>query len=168
MAMIYLIRHGQASFLKHDYDKLSDLGVKQSELLGQSLKQRNQEAVAVVRGDLTRHQETAIHCLKAYTNDAEVHVDGRWNEYDHMELLAKYDSSFTDYVAIGEHLHKQDHPMRTLQQLLNASITDWINQKHPYSRSWEDFKRGAWEALNELGANLGSGESAWVFSSAFN
>ena len=34
MAAIYLIRHGQASFWKADYDQLSHKGTEQSELLG--------------------------------------------------------------------------------------------------------------------------------------
>lgn len=165
MAMIYLIRHGQASFLKNDYDKLSDLGIQQSQILGQSLWSRNQHASAIVRGDLLRHQETAEHCLNAFENSKDVQIDRRWNEYDHMELLAKHNSAFTDYIAIGEYLKKQDNPMRTLQQLLNTSIEDWIDANHQYSQSWREFKKGAWEALNEMASSLGSGESAWVFSS---
>ena len=40
MATIYLIRHGQASFGKANYDELSDLGQQQATRLGQALAQR--------------------------------------------------------------------------------------------------------------------------------
>ncbi|MGH9676067.1 MAG: phosphoglycerate mutase family protein, partial [Candidatus Acidiferrum sp.] len=35
MGRLVLVRHGQASFLQQDYDKLSELGEKQSRLLGE-------------------------------------------------------------------------------------------------------------------------------------
>ncbi|WP_436515198.1 histidine phosphatase family protein [Ekhidna sp. To15] len=165
MAMIYLIRHGQASFLKHDYDKLSDLGMQQSQILGQALLNRNQTPSIIAGGNLVRHKETADHCLQAFDQSFNTQVDQRWNEYDHMELLGKHDSAFTDYSTIGEYLKKQDNPMRVLQKVLNDSIEDWIAAKYDYSLSWQEFKQGVWEALNDVASKLGSGESAWVFTS---
>ena len=38
MTSIYLVRHGQASFGKKDYDNLSEIGKKQSFLLGKHFK----------------------------------------------------------------------------------------------------------------------------------
>ena len=38
MTSIYLVRHGQASFGKKDYDNLSEIGEKQSFLLGEHFK----------------------------------------------------------------------------------------------------------------------------------
>ncbi|MEP1034833.1 histidine phosphatase family protein [Ekhidna sp.] len=163
--MIYLIRHGQASFLKSDYDKLSDLGVRQSKILGESLKDRKQLTSVIVRGDLVRHQETMEHCLKAFGHNIEGVIDHRWNEYDHMELLAKHNAEFSDHVAIGEYLKKQDHPMRALQESLNVSIMDWIDNKHSYSISWSTFKEGVWTALHDISNQLSKGENAWIFSS---
>ena len=40
MRLIYLVRHGQASFGKRDYDALSELGHEQSRLLGRALAAR--------------------------------------------------------------------------------------------------------------------------------
>ena len=37
MATIYLIRHGQASFGAEDYDKLSELGCRQAQVVGEYL-----------------------------------------------------------------------------------------------------------------------------------
>lgn len=165
MAMIYLIRHGQASFLKSDYDQLSELGVNQSSILGQALKDRNQQVSIVSRGALNRHEQTAEHCINALGKDFQQEVDARWNEYDHMELLAKHNTAFTDYMAIGEFLKQQDNPMKALQQALNASIVDWIDEKHTYSTSWKSFKQGVLDALNDLASKLTKGQTAWVFTS---
>lgn len=165
MAMIYLIRHGQASFLKSDYDQLSDLGAKQSAILGQAFQDRNQQVTLMERGTLNRHQQTANHCLKTFGDEMEMEVNEGWNEYDHMELLMKHNPDFTDYIAIGEYLKKQDNPMKALQQSLNASILDWIDGKHQYSTSWKSFKQDVLGALNDLASTLEKGKIAWVFTS---
>ncbi|MEP1831586.1 histidine phosphatase family protein [Ekhidna sp.] len=163
--MIYLIRHGQASFLKSDYDQLSELGQQQSEVLGNALKDRNQEASFISRGSLNRHEQTARHCLNAFGIDKDVSEDDRWNEYDHMELLSKHNPAFTDYAAIGEYLMNQENPMKALQQVLNKSIGDWIKGAYDYHTSWEDFKKGVLDALNDVASKLDKGQSAWVFTS---
>ena len=63
MSAIYLIRHGQASFGKADYDQLSAKGISQSELLGkfwQSMPVPNK----VFTGDLLRHEQTLKNFLQ--------------------------------------------------------------------------------------------------------
>lgn len=165
MAMIYLIRHGQASFLSENYDQLSELGIRQSGVLGDSLKNRNQQVSKVGMGTLLRHQETADHCLDAFGEKVQHATDSRWNEYDHMELLGKHNPTFTDFIVIGEHIKNQGNPMLALQQILNASITDWIAGKHSYSVSWQSFKAGVWEALHDISSSLEKGQTAWVFTS---
>lgn len=165
MGMIYLIRHGQAGFLKEDYDQLSELGGKQAQLLGSALKKRNQSVFKIRSGSLVRHRKTADHCLKSFGQKLPCTIDDRWNEYDHMELLVKHNPRFTDYNAIGDHLKKEDNPMRSLQQILNNSIADWIKGEREYTQAWQLFKENCWMALKELAAQLNSGENAWVFTS---
>lgn len=62
MIQLTFVRHGQASFGAENYDQLSPLGLRQSERLGQYLRQRadwqNQTWDAVVTGSLARHQQT--------------------------------------------------------------------------------------------------------------
>jgi len=55
MAVIRLIRHGQASFGRKDYDNLSEIGKRQSTVLGESLKDRAGEVDLVVCGAMKRH-----------------------------------------------------------------------------------------------------------------
>ena len=151
--------------MKSDYDQLSELGENQSSILGQALKERKQQVSFIERGSLNRHQQTADHCLSSFGISGEVETDARWNEYDHMELLAKHNPEFTDYMAIGEYLRKQENPMKALQQVLNASILDWIDEKHSYTTSWKAFKEGVLDALNGLASKLEKGQNAWVFTS---
>ncbi|WP_424963293.1 histidine phosphatase family protein [Ekhidna sp.] len=163
--MIYLIRHGQAGFLKENYDQLSELGARQAQLLGKALKERNQSVSKIISGSLIRHRKSVDHSLESYGQKLSFTLDDRWNEYDHMELLAKYNPKFTDHSVIGDHLMKEENPMRSLQQILNNSISDWIKGEKEYVLEWQLFKENSWKALKELADQLKSGENAWVFTS---
>ena len=59
MAEIYLVRHGQASFNSDNYDRLSDLGRQQSELLGHYFADRNISFDQIFTGTQLRHSQTA-------------------------------------------------------------------------------------------------------------
>lgn len=164
MAMIHLIRHGQASFLKSNYDKLSELGIAQSKVLGEALKERKAIAGKIVGGSLVRHQETAEHCLKVLGKSGFTE-NAHWNEYDHMELLVTHNPDFADFEKLSDFIKSQKEPLRSLQQLLNASIQDWIDDKYDYSVRWETFKSNVRNALQELAARVEKDENAWVFTS---
>lgn len=163
MRVIYLIRHGQASFLKEDYDQLSDLGINQSTLLGNSLKDRNTSFSHLVSGSMKRHQQTANHFLVG--SEQIIVEDGRWDEYDHMELLVKHNPLLTNYESIGSHIMKESNPMKALQNILNDSIHDWMIDAHDYGQTWKSFKENAWNALNELADQLEKRQNACVFTS---
>lgn len=55
---LLLVRHGQASFGKNDYDNLSERGHEQAFLLGQSLAQRGIRPERIVCGTMKRHRQT--------------------------------------------------------------------------------------------------------------
>lgn len=163
--MIYLIRHGQASFLKSDYDQLSELGMKQSSVLGKALSTRKTKPTLVVGGMLKRHDETATHCLEAYGSNIGLEKIEAWNEYDHMELIAKHRPDLAGFEVLAQFVSSQENPMKSLQLLLNASIQDWMADKHEYTQTWESFKNGVWESLQSLAGRLEKEQNAWVFTS---
>mgnify|MGYP003339533863 FL=1 len=59
MSTLYLVRHGQASFGTPDYDRLSETGVRQVELLRQHLQALDDLPHAVYSGSLKRQRHTA-------------------------------------------------------------------------------------------------------------
>jgi broad specificity phosphatase PhoE len=87
MATIYLIRHGQASFGTEDYDRLSALGTRQAEVLGEYLRDHGIAFDAVYSGDLQRQRETARLALKSQEREVPHHVDPRFNEVRNDEQL---------------------------------------------------------------------------------
>jgi broad specificity phosphatase PhoE len=65
MALLTLVRHGQASFMQDDYDKLSALGERQSSILGQYWLRTQAGIDQVYYGPAKRHVHTGELLLVA-------------------------------------------------------------------------------------------------------
>jgi len=90
MGQILLVRHGQASWGAEDYDVLSTLGERQAEVLGPALARLlgDAEPDRLVHGTMQRQQRTAELAAKAAGWSVEPTIDERWNEMDHLAVLA--------------------------------------------------------------------------------
>ena len=139
MALVYLIRHGQASFGADDYDVLSANGHHQGKVVGEELRRRAVQPDQVWSGSLRRQRETAV--AAGFGN---VREDPRWNEYDHLALVR--DTAPTT--------------PREFQLALDGALREWIG-----GPAWTEFTDGVQAALTDLLADLGSGGSAVVFTS---
>ncbi|MGH3716275.1 MAG: histidine phosphatase family protein [Micromonosporaceae bacterium] len=165
MAVIYLVRHGQASWGAKVYDKLSELGVRQSARLGEALKQRLPRVDRVVRGSLVRHQETADACLAALGTDAPVEVDARWNEYDHRDLLERHKPAYRSRILMNFDLVRTGNPRRAFQNVFDQALVRWLEGGDDYREPWAAFSQRACGALADLAAGLDSAQTALVFTS---
>jgi broad specificity phosphatase PhoE len=87
MAELVFVRHGQASFGADDYDKLSELGWRQSRWLGEYFAQRDAAFDLVLRGSLRRHAETLAGIGEGMGRTLPAQVDARLDEYDSHSLL---------------------------------------------------------------------------------
>ena len=87
MAELLLVRHGQASFGADDYDKLSELGWRQSRWLGEYFKERGVAFDLHVRGSLRRHAETLAGIGEGMGGTLAAAEDARLDEYDSHSLL---------------------------------------------------------------------------------
>jgi broad specificity phosphatase PhoE len=95
MAELVLVRHGQASFGADDYDKLSELGWRQSRWLGEYFAERGAAFDRVIRGSMRRHAETLAGIAEGMGQAHEgmksgARVDARLDEYDSHSLLAAH------------------------------------------------------------------------------
>lgn len=84
MGELYLIRHGQANSgatTEEEYDRLSDLGHRQAELLGHWMRDHEAPFDLTLSGDMRRHRETANGM--GYPADLE---DARLNEMQYFAL----------------------------------------------------------------------------------
>jgi broad specificity phosphatase PhoE len=166
MAVIRLIRHGQASFGLKNYDQLSDLGVEQSRVLGESLKARGVEADLVVCGAMKRHAQTAEAALGAMGVDPTEEIDERWNEFDHEEVIVRQKPAYKSKTLMVADLARKGDPRHQFQLLFDDALARWTAGRHndEYAESWTDFVARAQDGLKALESESGA-KSVLVFTS---
>ncbi|MCH2191634.1 MAG: phosphoglycerate mutase family protein [Gammaproteobacteria bacterium] len=156
MTSIYLIRHGQASFGKENYDELSALGEKQAIHLGRSLAQRLPFFDSVFMGSMKRHKQTALGCLEQFENSIglrdSLDIDIGWNEYDHAEILRVLRPEFETAASMMEFVKKQENPKAFFELSFNQAIEKWMSGEHDqqYSETWREFKVRVHGALERV------------------
>jgi len=167
MGAIYLIRHGQASFGRSDYDELSATGHEQGRVLGAALKARIPQVDAVVSGGMKRHRQTAAACLEAMGLPPDLQETAGFREYDHDEIITRYEPRFAEPEVLMQELAKTPEPRRAFQAMFGQAMERWIGGRHDadYAESWSVFHRRCIAALDALIASLGGSRTALVFTS---
>jgi broad specificity phosphatase PhoE len=163
MGTILLVRHSQASFGSGDYDVLSDLGVRQTQALHESLEQRGVRASALVSGSLRRQIDTARPWRDA---GAKLRTDPRWDEYDAAAVL---DAHGVGMASLERRADDPTPPLssREFQAILDRALRGWVaaGADSSDSASWAAFRASATGALEVLAAELSSGETGLAFTS---
>ncbi len=92
MGSLFLIRHGQASFGEDDYDRISDLGIRQSFILGDYFRKSGTSFEAVYSGTLRRHIATAESITLKAGADVfpEAVLNPCFNEFDAEGIFSGY------------------------------------------------------------------------------
>ncbi|MBK0328465.1 histidine phosphatase family protein [Rhodobacteraceae bacterium F11138] len=128
MAEVLVIRHAQASFGADNYDRLSDLGHRQSALAGKALRQSGWKPDRLITGTLNRQHET----LAGMGFDQEPETHPGLNEYDFHDLLSvRFGGQVPDPVR---------HDRKTHFRTLRETILDWQRGGlQGASESWQDF-----------------------------
>ena len=157
--MRYLVRHGQASFCADDYDKLSDLGHKQSVRLGEHFALKGVKFDAVMAGTLRRHLETLAGIREGMDSRGEHLPWAGLNEYDSEAVIA---------TVHPEKLQKPTSPemYRAHFRLLRDGLAKWMAgvvspQGMP---SFAQFVDGVASALDHVRANHHGGNVLIVSS----
>lgn len=94
MALITLVRHGQASFMQDDYDKLSALGQQQSTVLGQYWLRTKAGIDQVYYGPAKRHVHTGELVADVFRKAGETFPEPlpapELDEYPGIEVLRTF------------------------------------------------------------------------------
>lgn len=161
MPTVLLVRHGQASFGSADYDVLSELGRRQADIVAASLAERGYRPARLYSGTLRRQQETAAAFGALGAPDLE--VEPRWDEFDPDDVLTHHsESSLRIQGETGETLTN-----RGFQAALELALAEWVAhaERSPTSQTWPQFSGLGAAALEDLAADLGSGETAVIVTS---
>ncbi len=152
MAAIYLIRHGQASFGKADYDQLSEKGCKQAMILGQYW-QSNAAPHKFYCGDLLRHSQT----LKCFTEgvhkeETPTIIHSGFNEFNHVDILTNYNEKWQNFAKMSEEINKLKTPNKSFQKEFSIALERWISagKGNEYLESWPQFKARCISALQDI------------------
>ena len=158
VSVLYLVRHGQASFGTDDYDRLSTRGKDQSQALGTYLMRAGTTPTRVVSGGMKRQRQTAQGLIEAAGWDTIPVVDPGWDEFNASDLLNAYPEE--DPSA------KSDS--RAFQRLLEKASARWASNNHDadYVESFSAFTQRIDTALDDAVEGLGSGRDAVVVSSS--
>lgn len=166
MATIYLVRHGQASFGKDNYDQLSPRGWEQGRLLGQWLADKVKPGV-VVGGHLQRHRET----VEAIATGYGPLLPDMWgmdglNEFDHMEVIEHLRPEWADRQVMARDLASVPKPAKAFQQLFEKAVARWVSGEYDpeYAETWLSFRQRVLATLDEV-IELGDGADVLVSTS---
>ena len=137
MSQLILIRHGQAAAFTADSDRLTELGRRQAEALGEYFVGRGLRFDEVHSGTLKRQVESERIVCAAYERAGmpwpEPQRAPGWNEYDAGAILgqlgpvlAERDAAFAALMAdYRAHAESKDRN-RYFQRMLEAVMEHWV------------------------------------------
>ncbi len=166
MGRLYLLRHGQASLLEGDYDRLSPLGERQSRALGRWLAGRAPRPAALVSGTLRRQADTLRLLAEAAGGEAaawrglERRLDPDLDEYHHDDMLARTFPALAEPAALQARLRASAHPRREFQALFEHGLASWLRGDIELAGglTWARFRERSMDAVRRAAAACGSGE----------
>jgi len=153
LSLIYLFRHGQAGS-RDDYDRLSDLGLAQADLLGQHLAEEGIELKAFFMGGLRRQQETAARIVQQLrTAGATVPDPIEQPAFSEFDLTAVYRSLAPQMAAASDAFRLQYEELEREAAIAGSAVhrrwtpcdievvRAWIEGRHPCegTESWAEF-----------------------------
>jgi broad specificity phosphatase PhoE len=182
---IILVRHGQASFLERDYDKLCANGETQARLLGEYWSRRGMIFSGAYSGPRVRQRETARVVAETYRNAGlgfpEAVVMSEFDEYqaeavlreclprllqvnaEIQELRRAYEESSESSASPHSGARRE-----TFQKLFEAVITKWVagEVRAEGIESWQEFCLRVERGLAQAVRNTPPAASVVIFTSA--
>jgi len=167
MSVITLVRHGQASFGAEEYDQLTALGLEQSRTLGEALRARGVVLERTVCGTRERHRGTAREIVAALGSDAPIQIDAAFDEFDHRELLARFDPRYAHLGVLAAEMAVELDPLKAFDRVFERAIDGWVRagSRGGYSESFEGFRARCLDGLQRLAAALPKEAAALVVTS---
>ena len=149
---LLMVRHGQASFGKANYDELSERGHLQAYQLGLWLADHQHQFSHVRIGAMKRHRQTLDGIKQAYQERGlslpHGVVDADLNEFDHTSVFSAYmqqhaDTEIVKAAASGE--------TRATGAMVYGALVAWMNDSlGELPESWSVFGERARQAADRL------------------
>lgn len=145
MSILYLVRHGQASFGAADYDQLSDLGMRQSVQLGRHFAGKGISFDAVLSGTLRRHTQTLSGISEGLGLPLPAAQWPGLNEYSSDAVIAAVHPAPLDRSATPENYRQYFRWLRT-------GLLQWMlgNTQPKDMPDWHTFGQQVIEVLDHV------------------
>ena len=178
MSVLYVVRHGQASFFTDNYDRLSPKGVEQSRLLGKYWVENRVEIDEVYSGSLARQLQTAEAVGEIFCQAAKP-----WPNVQVLSGLDEYGGDYLMKDLRAELVQKHDHVRRlseeferateerqryrTFHRLLEALMRFYISGEFESDgfETWRQFHDRVTGAFAHIRSREGRGRQVAVFTS---
>lgn len=185
MSHIILVRHGQASFLGPDYDKLCPNGEAQARLLGEYWARRGVIPSGVFSGPRARQLETSRIVAEAYRRaGADFPEAVVMSEFDESQAQAVLRECLPQLLQVNAEIKELrrvyeesieaartaqcDGRRKAFQQLFEAVISKWVAGEVTPSgiESWDEFCLRVEQGLAQVVREIAPAATAVIFTSA--
>jgi broad specificity phosphatase PhoE len=171
MSHIFFVRHAQASFGHDDYDRLSDLGVRQAGILGDYLAKRRLTFDAVYSGSMERQIHTAqavISRLSKAGVHSELRMSSEFDEYDSSSITR---SQLADLIREDPSVPHAPKDLfadpKAFQKIFERAVLRWVSGDHPIQgvETWSSFNRRIQAGVRRVMEENGRDKTIAVFTS---
>lgn len=178
MSVLTVVRHGQASFLAENYDRLSELGQRQAELLGRHWLERDVRFDVVVYGPCERQIRTGEIIAGMYRR-AERHWPepveiGDFDEYPAERVVRTFlpalmhkHAPLAEAVAQFQSAQDRATKQRLFDRVLREVSERWLHGEvsSPEIPTWQDFCHRIESAVRGVLARCPKSTRATIFTS---
>jgi broad specificity phosphatase PhoE len=178
MSVVFLVRHAQASFLEPNYDKLSEVGERQSRLLGEYWVRHKIVFDRACTGPCLRQRDTlsiaSDTCRKTGIAFPEPLILPEFDEYQGEAVLERSlpgllenDQSIRDLHSAFQSSSSSAERRATFQRLFEAVIGKWVRGAicPPGVETWLEFCASVNSGLTEFLSAGSRGERVAIVTS---
>jgi broad specificity phosphatase PhoE len=180
LAVLTLVRHGQASFLEQNYDKLSERGELQSRILGEYWLRTGVVFDQVYYGPACRHLRTGEIVAEVYRQSGAAWPQpvtlSELDEYPGIEVVRTFLPALTEThpdiraleAEYRQALQQQEVAFRIFDKLFARITRMWVNEEldAPNLESWKDFCARIDSGIAQIRAASARNSRIAVFTSA--
>jgi len=178
MSRLFLVRHGQASFLERNYDRLSSRGEAQSRILGEYWAGLSLCFDRVYSGPRVRQRETARIVGDVYRQAGrawpEPEVLESFDEFQAEVVIERCLPGLIDTDPDVRRMHQaftdagtRPEQFKTFQRMFEVVIGRWAEGQIPLDgiEPWPAFCSRVQSGLLQLASNGSRGQQIVIFSS---
>ncbi|HSV97080.1 MAG TPA: histidine phosphatase family protein [Spirochaetota bacterium] len=172
MSIMYMVRHGQASFGRENYDRLSKRGVEQAVLLAEYFLRLGLRFDAVYSGAIERQKRTALEIIGLYRERGvqvpELKVMPEFNEYDSKAIIkSQLAELLEEDSSLSRELENIYTDKKSFQRIFEKVMVRWVTGRfdRPGVENWKSVKARVAKGLSAVMAENGRNKTVLVVAS---